>query len=308
MSQFSSTNDIASDRRLDYWNSILESEFPGMSVSAARDIDACCRLRTIGDLRVARLSSQKARVHRWRSAAPDPEYGRTIAHIQSEGTSLAFRQDAAGLINTGDLAIGKADMPYAMHLSDRNVVIIVDFPSDFLSVAVPDEGRRAARSEAIKRLHDFALSVIDDELNELHDEDNLEECILDVFSTLLQTCLNTESSPQGGDVLDCHRIFEFIESSIQDSALRTNTIARRLSFSCKQVQRIFATLGMTPSQFILNRRVNLAAFMLRSSSFDGTVTDLAMDVGFSDAAHFCRSFRRIFGATPTEYAKSQRHG
>lgn len=62
-------------------------------------------------------------------------------------------------------------------------------------------------------------------------------------------------------------------------------------------------LGMTPSQFILTRRVNLAAFMLRSPSFDGTMTDVATDCGFSDAAHFCRGFRSIFGVTPIEYAR-----
>lgn len=61
---------------------------------------------------------------------------------------------------------------------------------------------------------------------------------------------------------------------------------------------------MTPSQFILNRRLNLAAYKLRSS-FDGTVTDLAMDLGFSDASHFSRRFRRIFALTPTEYTRLQ---
>ncbi|WP_165793855.1 helix-turn-helix transcriptional regulator [Hyphococcus luteus] len=306
MSRLLSTSDVASSQRLDYWNSILENEFPGMSVSAARNISASWKTRTIGAFRVMRINSQKARIHRWQSTTPDPEYGRSIAHIVSEGTCLAFREDAAGLINTGDLAIGAAGAPYGLNISDRNVAITIEFPTNLLSINIPAEGRLIARSESVKRLHDFALTVLDDEFNVFHDEENAEECISGVFSALLHTCAENTAAAMDDDVFLCSRILEFVENSLRDNTLRTNMIARHLSVSRRQVQRIFAMLGVTPSQYILTRRANLAAFMLRSPSFGGTVTDIAMEAGFSDAAHFCHSFRRIFGVTPTEYARLHR--
>lgn len=307
MSQFLSTSKVAAGHRLDYWNNVLQSAFPGMSVTADKAIDAHCKSRDIGNLRVMCLSSQRALVKRWQTTVPGPEHKRTTAHLQSRGTSLVFHDDRASLINRGDLSISQTDSPYAINISDQNVVIILDFPPEFLNVPVPAGRNLVASSESIKRLHDFALFILDDESNELLDEENPEECILGVFSTLLGKSVDNGNRAECNDLLDCNRILEFVENAIQDSALRTNAIARHLSMSPRQVQRIFAMLGMTPSQFILTRRVNLAASMLRSSFFDGTMTDVAMDCGFSDAAHFCRSFRRIFGVTPIEYANLQRH-
>ena len=305
MKHFASTRDTDKGSRLDYWNEILGQTFPGMSVDAEKEINACRESVEVGEVRVTRLHSDRANIHRWRSAPPDPVCGRTIAHIQHQGASVTFETDRSTLLNAGDLVLGPPGRPYAVNISDRNVAVLIDFPSEFLGDSLPAEGKLIKKSKSVARLLDFALSLLNEDGEKLHDDADSEKCIEDVFLTLLSTC-NEAAHPEEEeeDLLVCHRIFDFIDSSLNDNTLRTNIIAARLGVSPKQVQRVFAKLGMTPTQFIIQRRINLAAFLLRSSAFDGSVTCLAQDVGFYDAAHFCRLFRRTFGVTPTEYART----
>lgn len=304
--EFIATKDVAAGDRLDYWNYRIQDVFPGMSIASKRDIDANWTSRTIGDLRVGRARSQKALVQRWQKAPSELDCRRNIVHLQCSGASLTCQGHGATLTNAGDMAPCQSAVPYEIHVSDQNVMIVIDFSPDFLSLDHPQGAPRPAQSESVASLRNFALSVLDDDFGDLQGEEDTDEVILNVFSTLIQKCFSDEAAQDGAEVLISHRVFEFIDNSIQDGALRTNMIANKLSISPKRIQRIFASIGTTPSQYILKKRVNLAALMLRSNAFDGTVTDLAMDAGFSDAAHLCRSFRKFYGMTPTEYGESFR--
>lgn len=59
--------------------------------------------------------------------------------------------------------------------------------------------------------------------------------------------------------------------------------------------------GQTPWQFILSRRLALAARHLTIGR--GTVLDAAVASGFSDLSEFTRQFRRQFGITPGVYRR-----
>jgi len=57
--------------------------------------------------------------------------------------------------------------------------------------------------------------------------------------------------------------------------------------------------GESPHQFVLRQRVERAKEMLREAEM--RVLDVAVACGFKTQQHFARVFRRICGASPTEY-------
>nr|WP_297459014.1 AraC family transcriptional regulator [uncultured Halomonas sp.] len=60
-------------------------------------------------------------------------------------------------------------------------------------------------------------------------------------------------------------------------------------------------VGMTPHQYVINRRINAA----RSALDAGAVpNDVAFRYGFADLSHFNRRFKRIYGMTPYQYRRS----
>ncbi|MBW4462692.1 MAG: AraC family transcriptional regulator [Nodosilinea sp. WJT8-NPBG4] len=57
--------------------------------------------------------------------------------------------------------------------------------------------------------------------------------------------------------------------------------------------------GITPHQYILQRRVERAQFWLRHSPLG--LAEIAAKVGFCDQSHLTRWFKRLAGATPTQF-------
>lgn len=57
--------------------------------------------------------------------------------------------------------------------------------------------------------------------------------------------------------------------------------------------------GETPHQYLLTRRLQRAAELLRHT--DWTVADICMRVGLGSVGSFTTSFRRMYGMTPTQY-------
>lgn len=58
---------------------------------------------------------------------------------------------------------------------------------------------------------------------------------------------------------------------------------------------------MTPLDYITQRRIDAAEYMLFNTKF--SLMDIAFKCGFYDAAHFSRTFVRAKGKTPAEYRK-----
>lgn len=62
------------------------------------------------------------------------------------------------------------------------------------------------------------------------------------------------------------------------------------------------TFGESPHQYLLSRRLERAAALLRTT--DWTVLRICVSVGLSSVGSFTTSFRRMFGTTPTAYRAS----
>src|SRR6266513_52048 len=77
--------------------------------------------------------------------------------------------------------------------------------------------------------------------------------------------------------------------------------AARLSTAhfSREFRRVF---GETPHQYLLTRRLERAAAMLRNT--DHSVADSCFEVGLASVGAFTTSFRRVYGMTPTEYRAS----
>ncbi|AVP99662.1 hypothetical protein C7S18_21885 [Ahniella affigens] len=62
--------------------------------------------------------------------------------------------------------------------------------------------------------------------------------------------------------------------------------------------------GVTPAQYLFRHRLQRACGWLRLSA--RSVTDIALDLGFADAAHFSHRFRRAYGVNPRAFRQDRR--
>jgi AraC-like DNA-binding protein len=78
------------------------------------------------------------------------------------------------------------------------------------------------------------------------------------------------------------------------------TLARAAHLSPAHFSREFRrAFGETPHQYLLTRRLERAAELLRNT--DHSVADICFEVGLTSVGSFTTSFRRVYAMTPTEY-------
>lgn len=79
-------------------------------------------------------------------------------------------------------------------------------------------------------------------------------------------------------------------------------LAESCGFSARHFARAFKqSTGLAPHQWLLERRIECARQLLRSSSL--SLADIAGQCGFSGQSHFTRTFAQHTGATPGEWRR-----
>ena len=86
--------------------------------------------------------------------------------------------------------------------------------------------------------------------------------------------------------------------SVEDLAARLNTSERELNRAFKKVNR------EPPSAIYRSMRLAHGQWLLLNTS--RTVTQISLECGFSDGAHFSRWFRNAYGETPTQFRTRRR--
>jgi AraC-like DNA-binding protein len=60
-------------------------------------------------------------------------------------------------------------------------------------------------------------------------------------------------------------------------------------------------VGESPHAYVMRRRLERACHLMMTSA--APLTDIALNVGFSDQAHLCRLFRQAFGQSPANWRR-----
>jgi transcriptional regulator GlxA family with amidase domain len=76
-------------------------------------------------------------------------------------------------------------------------------------------------------------------------------------------------------------------------------LAKRAGVTSRQLERLFRQhLGASPNRYYADLRLTRARTLLHQTNMP--VLDIALSCGFPSYAHFSRSFKRLFGRSPTE--------
>lgn len=83
--------------------------------------------------------------------------------------------------------------------------------------------------------------------------------------------------------------------------LSLDSVAAKQRISKSYVRRLFEREGTSFTEFVLNQRLVSAYKMLTDASLAGrSISDIAHQSGFNDISYFNRTFRRVYGASPSD--------
>jgi len=164
-------------------------------------------------------------------------------------------------------------------------------------------------SDGSREWLDRAISLLDMVANRLSHERVVRDFILQATGLLRQR-INAESTPEGsaggGRLLawQARTVREYVDAHISGPVPVADLCAliqRSEAHFSRSFKRSF---GETPHAFVIRRRVELAAQCMLES--DASLSDIALQCGFSDHAHLCKHFRQAKGEPPAAWRRSRR--
>jgi AraC family transcriptional activator of tynA and feaB len=101
---------------------------------------------------------------------------------------------------------------------------------------------------------------------------------------------------------------EIADSHLADAELSPSSLARELNVSVRTLHRAFAAAGESAAAYVRRRRLDQARLELAAPSGRPGVSEVAARWHFVDSSHFTRAFKKQYGETPAQFARSSGTG
>jgi AraC family transcriptional regulator len=138
-----------------------------------------------------------------------------------------------------------------------------------------------------------------------HDHFGLECIATAIALALSQHARAIATPPKTGPRLaprQIRAVLSYVEEHLKES-ISLAELAAAAGLSSFHFLRAFKqSLGVTPGQYVLDRRIERAKSLLRSSNL--SIGEIGICVGFDHSSHFTRAFRRSVGTPPSMFRSS----
>ena len=100
------------------------------------------------------------------------------------------------------------------------------------------------------------------------------------------------------------RVMEHVEQRLAEKIELADLASLARLSECHFSRAFKQSLGLPPHRYLMMRRIVAAADLIKTT--DRPLTEISLEVGFSDQSHFTRVFGDITGETPRSYRRRHR--
>lgn len=307
-----STRRLPVKQRLDLWNQMVSTAIGPVDIQSSyrQGFNGEFSSRTVGHCVFRSVWSTAATVHCAPNAdAVDPRTHAVTIQYLARGSCVARSDDRILQLRCGDLVLLDTAKPYSVSFDGPVLAHSVRLPRAQLVrlridpdkiVAVPVRARQGAASMFAAFLTSVCTGANDPF------EDHWAGPVTDVLLTLLELVYRPSRLPSHRPAARTfERARQVVDTRLRDFEFNTRELASALEVSDRYLQLVFSREGTTPSKYILQRRLELAASRLSRRGNSSRISEIAYSAGFNDLSHFCHSFRKQYGVSPRNYRRQQ---
>jgi len=215
-------------------------------------------------------------------------------------------------LTPGDIIYGPTGVDSTLTLKSDFRMLYVKIPRLMLHPRLINLGSLRTGTlpghKAVNRIFAGMLSEVADNMEEL-DAGELRPIELALTEFVVVSLAGSNALQAFGSqarLVHYKRICESIENQLGDPELTVGKIAAEQNASLRYIQKLFEADGLSFGQYLRQRRLERCRSDLQSSPHRHlSISDICFRWGFSDAAHFSRTFRAEFGTTPRAYRQAQ---
>jgi len=300
-----STRDVAQGDKLDFWNELLGSTYAGMVVDPLQQqFDAQLSVWNLGELRMVKPSSRPAVISRRHPSGQLGSDRTLVIHLVNSGEVALEQRGRYVRLREGDLIICAAEEYYRFDAPIAHELMVVEMDRSVLERRLPSIDDCIARCISGERP---GTRLVHRYMNSLWHEarqatDGLcEKVYAGILADMIATCIDS-SEPAHAFRADplFSSVQRIVSEKIDDSALSPAAIAGELGIPLRTVQAAASRSGTTLTQYITCQRLHRAARRLLLTPHR-SITEIALECGFSDSSYFSRRFQELFGVSPRQY-------
>lgn len=297
------TTEIAPGQRFEYWKEVvcrhcIAAHSDPLDTS---DFDGSLRVRTLGAMD---LCTVRAPVHHWE---------RTAGQVRSEPDDdlwLGFMDRSAGALEQGgrhaslgarDIVLYDADQPFRFDFGGQ-AAHLMRIPRRLLAQRVRGVERLTAvvldeRRPGLVPLREMLLQAV------VHPSVQADAAMAARFGEtlleLLVLSLELQDAPGRAAERDLYAVaMRHIRAHLADPDLSPEGVAQAIHVSPRTLVRAFARHQKTPMATIWHERL-LSSRLAIEQGRARSVSQAALDNGFTDFSHFSHAFRKAFGTAPS---------
>jgi len=259
-------------------------------------------IRLVNGLRMTRFSSSPLSFWKWPSETANPDNRSCIVITQLAGNRRYVQNGCTVLLSPGDTTLIDSGSPWSSSCGTECARFYLRVPrwmmENRLRLRAIPIAQRISGAQGVGAI----LSRLSQSLYEEAERLKVEEeaaAALDAYFQVLSTCIGRVESGERRDPELQSRIQRFINEHLADPGLAPAEIAAAADISVRHLHRLFSSTGSTLGDCIRARRLEQCRNDLANPRLRGkTITEIAFPWGFSDSAHFSRSFHKRFGICP----------
>jgi AraC-like DNA-binding protein len=267
------------------------------------------RTRTISGVRISEFTGGPCRG--WRSSLhTEYDNGDFVAFVCTmEGEEICRNAEGEVRVKRGDLLLWRNRGELAFQTDERIRKLIMLIPESLFATVLrkPFETNSMVLpgNSGLGLLTASFMTALCENLDQLDGREGeiAVEMALDLVGSLYES---TTPDEQLVRTTLFERIIRYIDRRLEDVNLVPAQIASAHGISRRYLHLVFAQQGQTVSGWIRERRLLRCRDELRQGAPNPTMTEIAHRWGYSDSAHFSRSFKKRFGMPPRSWRDHQK--
>lgn len=226
-------------------------------------------------------------------------------------TSGKYKLEQAGrevLLEQGDIALYDATEWHRITMPEAASKILISIPRQLLNQRIANAANLTAKKLSAKSgLGAVASSFIQTTVNQL---DTIEQAdflemtdpVLDILTVSLNELSNNKIQLSGTKNSTLFHVKRYIQKHCDDNDLSPELIAQAMGLSVRYMNQLFNAENTSLMRYVTAQRIDLAHRLLSSQRHNHrTITELAMQSGFNNMAHFSRVFKVHYGMSPRQF-------
>jgi AraC-like DNA-binding protein len=302
---------VAESQRALIWRETAGSFFPGLTIRDLRGTPNAGSMEgsefSLGSIWT--VLSPPATVD-YRPPADSKSGRQSFAVIlQLQGAMAAEQRNRQCHLHVGDMCLLDEQWPFDLEVRDCfSQFMLIRMPRWMIVDRYPHLGDETA---SLLYAADPGATLLRKMLQHVHDispflTDRQSDVAFGSVIQLLGILRRPDSKQDHGMGWRAHAALTLIDARLADPSLNAKSIAAAQGIGRRHLDEIMLrNTGVSITAHIWRRRLEKTAVDLRNPRLiSKSVTQIAFDAGFEDAAHFARAFKKRYHCTPREWRRT----